>query len=66
MRTGNNSANTAGKKGPGKIKIVKWIVMVAVVFILLLVLVIPVYLSSESGKRFRPPVSRPDASRTNG
>ncbi len=52
MRTGSNSLNTAGKKGPSKVKTVKRIVIVAVAFVLLLVLVIPVYLSSESGKRF--------------
>lgn len=52
MRTGSNSVNAAGKKGLSKIKTIKWIVIVAVAFVLLLVLVIPVYLSSESGKRF--------------
>jgi len=52
MRTGSNSVNAAGKKGPSKIKTVKRIVIVAVAFVLLLVLVIPVYLSSDSGKRF--------------
>jgi hypothetical protein len=52
MHTGGNYVNVAGKKGPGKIKTVKRIVIVAVAFVLLLVLVIPVYLSSESGKRF--------------
>jgi len=52
MHTGSNSANVAGKKGPSKIKTVKRIVIVAVAFVLLLVLVIPVYLSSDSGKRF--------------
>ncbi len=49
MRTGSNSLNTAGKKGPSKVKTVKRIVIVAVAFVLLLVLIIPVYLSSESG-----------------
>ncbi|MHC4500036.1 MAG: hypothetical protein ACYS21_13085, partial [Planctomycetota bacterium] len=52
MHTGGNYVNVAGKKGPGKIKTVKRIVIVAVAFVLLLVLVIPAYLSSESGKRF--------------
>ena len=52
MHTSGNYVNVAGKKGPGKIKTVKRIVIVAVAFVLLLVLVIPVYLSSESGKRF--------------
>ena len=52
MRTDGNSVNAVGKKGLSKIKTIKWIVIVAVAFVLLLVLIIPVYLSSESGKRF--------------
>jgi len=52
MRTDGDSVNAAGGKGPGKIKMVKRIIIIAAAFVLLLVLVIPVYLSSESGKRF--------------
>jgi len=52
MCTDGNSLNVADGKSPGKIKMVKRIVIIAAAFALLLVLVIPAYLSSESGKRF--------------
>ena len=52
MRTGGSSVHTERSKGLVKIKTIGWIAIIAVVFVLLLVIVMPLYLSSNSGKSF--------------
>jgi hypothetical protein len=52
MHTGDNSVTTAGRKVSDKMKTLKWIIAVALVLLLLLFLVVPMYLSSNRGRDF--------------
>ncbi len=52
MHTGDNSVTTTGRKVSGKVKALKWIIAVALVLLLLLFLVVPMYLSSDRGRDF--------------
>ncbi|MHC4721557.1 MAG: translocation/assembly module TamB domain-containing protein [Planctomycetota bacterium] len=52
MHTGDNSVTTAGRKVSDKMKTLKWIIAVALVLLLLLFLVVPMYLSSDRGRDF--------------
>ena len=52
MHTSGNSVTTAGRKVSGKMKTLKWIIAVALVLLLLLFLVVPMYLSSDRGRDF--------------